>query len=346
MLQYTERYLNDLEDACVFLGKSTELVRKRILITGSGGLICSALVDVFMMLNNKYNYEIEVYAAGRVRERICERFKFWINNPRFHFLQYDALKPIDFEEVFDYIVHGASPANPSLYSSHPVETMMCNVVGINNILDLAKKNMHGRVIFISSSEVYGKKREAGAYREDEYCYLDFLNPRACYPSSKRAAETLCASYMKEYNVDYVIARPGHVYGPTMTDSDDRASSQFPREVKKGNNIVMKSSGNQLRSYCYVIDCATAIITILLKGISGEAYNISNSHSIVSIREMAEAFAREAGKEIIFDVPSSEEKQSYNLMDNSSLDSSKLEQLGWNGLFDLTRGVISTLDAIE
>ena len=158
--------------------------------------------------------------------------------------------------------------------------------------------------------------------------MDILNPRACYPSSKRAAETMCATYQEEYGVDFVVVRPGHIYGPTITESDSRASAQFTRLAVKGKDIVMKSAGTQLRSYTYTLDCASAIIAVLTCGGMGEAYNISNSNSIVTIREFAECMTEISGVKLIFEQSSNKEKRSYNLMDNSSLNSEKLESLGW------------------
>jgi len=150
---------------------------------------------------------------------------------------------------------------------------------------------------------------------------------------------------KEYNIDFVTVRPGHVYGPTMIDSDNRAASEFLREAKQGKNIVMKSAGLQLRSYCYVIDCTNAILAALLSGASGEAYNISNPDSIVTIRSFAENVAKEAGVKVIFEDATDVEKASYNLMNNSSLTSSKLENLGWKGLYGLQTGIKRTLESI-
>ena len=105
---------------------------------------------------------------------------------------------------------------------------------------------------------------------------------------------------------------------------------------------MKSAGLQLRSYCYTLDCASAILTVLIKGESGEAYNISNSQSVVTIRELAECMAKTAGVKVVFEQASDQELKSYNMMDNSSLNSEKLEVLGWKGCFNLKEGIESTL----
>ena len=144
----------------------------------------------------------------------------------------------------------------------------------------------------------------------------------------------------------MIVRLGHIYGPTATRQDTRASSQFFYDVLDGHNIVMKSAGTQLRSYVYVSDCVSAIVAVLLNGMPGSAYNISNPDSIVTIRELAEQIAKSAKCKVIFENPTDEEQQGYNLMDNSSLDSSALLNLGWKGCFSLEVGVEHTVSIVR
>lgn len=343
MLNYNE-FLKDLEKTEDFHFEEF-LVNKKILITGATGLICSALVDELIYLNHRYGLNLRVYAAGRNCQKFKQRFEHWKDDNALQFVRYNAMEPVTFDDTFEFIVHGASNADPRSYALQPVETMLSNFIGTMNLLGCLKENAQGRFLLISSSEVYGRNDSNKPYSETDYGYVDLSNPRACYPSSKRAAETLCAAYKKEYEVDYVIVRPGHVYGPTMTASDSRASSEFLRLAARGENIAMKSAGTQLRSYCYVVDCVSAIMTALLKGRSGEAYNISNPDSVVTIRDFAECVAREASVKVIFENATDAEKASYNLMDNSSLMSDKLERLGWRGKFDLTDGVEATLRAV-
>ena len=163
---------------------------------------------------------------------------------------------------------------------------------------------------------------------------------------KRAAETLCASFADEYGVSTVITRPGHIYGPTAAANDNRVSSAWPYDVARGQNIVMKSAGSQIRSYCYCLDCASAILTVLVKGEPQHAYNISNPDSIISIREMAEILAEKAGVELHKELPTEAEKKSFNPMTNSSLDSTALEALGWRGLFNAQRGFGHTIEILK
>jgi nucleoside-diphosphate-sugar epimerase len=341
-MKYSKTYSLDIEKTISAVPNIGRLKEKAILITGATGMIGSAIADTLLYLKTEKNFNIQIYLAGRNQEKIEKRFFKYQKEKDYIFVQFDAINISSFDIKIDYIIHAASNADPFSFNKEPVETILANINGLYSLLQTAKKQKSLRLLYISSSEVYGQKMTVQSYREDDYGFVDILNPRSCYPNSKRAAETLCVAYQKEYKVDTVIVRPGHIYGPTMTSSDSRASSQFPRDVIEGHNIVMKSLGTQLRSYCYVLDCVSAIITVLLNGNSGEAYNISNKNSIVSIREMAEAFAKAGNVILKIGKPSDEEKKGYNPMSNSSLDSTRLEKLGWKPLFDLMDGVKKTL----
>jgi nucleoside-diphosphate-sugar epimerase len=343
MVLYDKSYWEEVKDVISGISDITKLFGKSIIISGATGMICSAVAELLFWLNKESNANIRIVLAGRNRERMQQRFYCFKEGIDYSFLEYDATKDFVSKESYDYIIHGASPADPASFINYPVETMFANLIGLKSLLDIAKGNSNTRLLYISSSEVYGKKEENRPYHETDYGFVDILNPRACYPSSKRAAETMCAAYHEEYGVDYVVVRPGHIYGPSITETDSRASAQFTRKAKAGENIVLKSAGLQLRSYCYTLDCASAILTVLLKGECGEAYNISNPQSIVTIRELAECMAKTAGVKVVYEQASDYEKRSYNMMDNSSLDSSRLESLRWKGKYDLSKGVKATLD---
>lgn len=345
-MKYTDLYQEELHIICESIDL-TSMKGKSILITGCSGLIGSSVVDILIYANRYMETDIEIYLAALTREEIENRFAPFVNEPYLHYVHYNALKPVDFSFKADYVIHAASNAHPAAYAKEPVETLMANVNGIKELLDYARAVGSRRVLYISSSEVYGQKAHSEKpYCESDYGYVDILNPRACYPSGKRASETLCAAYTDEYQVDTVVVRPGHIYGPTMTPFDSRAASQFAREAAVGRNILMKSAGTQLRSYCYGADCASAILTVLLKGDSAEAYNISNPDSVISIRQLAQAYAEYAGCYVEFEAASDQEQQSFNMMDNSSLTSDKLEALGWKANFSLKEGVRRTIELLR
>jgi nucleoside-diphosphate-sugar epimerase len=146
----------------------------------------------------------------------------------------------------------------------------------------------------------------------------------------------------EYGVETVIVRPGHIYGPQCIASDNRAASEFARSAAAHRDIIMKSKGTQLRSYCYSLDCASAILTVLIVGVAGNAYNISNKNSVVTISDLAKECARAGQVELIYEEPSEHEKKSFNLMPTSALNAKKLEELGWKALFDLREGIERTV----
>ena len=344
MMRYCDLYWKDVKKTVQNIPDITQLFHKSICITGANGMICSAIADIILWLNCNKNAGIHLILAGRSNEKIKKRFLGFEKFYTFAFYDATQFNSICFQA--DYIIHGACNANPAKYVKEPVETMLANFMGLDCLLKSAVKNKSNRVVYISSSEVYGSKLKDQPYQESDYGYVDLLNPGSCYPSSKRASETLCSAYTSEYGLDTVVVRPGHIYGPTITDTDDRASAQFTRCAVEGKDIVIKSAGTQLRSYCYVLDCASAILTVLLSGESGQAYNISNPNSIVSIAQLAKAFAATVGKNVLFEQANAEEQKGYNKMMNSSLDSTKLEALGWKALFSLQEGTSKTIQILK
>ena len=295
-----------------------------ILITGATGLIGGCLVETLMM-NPKRDYK--VFASGRNDERAHKRFKDFACDSSFHFVKHDVMLPLESEVAFDYIIHAASNANPNFYATQPVEVMKANVNGVEHLMEYGLSHGMKRFLYVSSGEVYGEGD--GRFFTEEYSgYVNCATPRACYPSSKRAAETLCVSYAEEYGTDIVIARPCHVYGPYFTEHDNRVYAQFIRNVLRGEDIIMKSTGEQFRSWCYVVDCISALLYILMKGEGGEAYNIADAESNVSIRELADTIADIGARKVIVAVPDADEKRGFNVVTKSLFDTNKLESLGW------------------
>ncbi len=278
---------------------------------------------------------------------MSNRFGEYYERDYFSYVRYDASKNDNRIAVkADYIIHGASNASPKAIVAEPVETMLSNFNGLNYLLNYAKENGTKRLLYISSSEVYGQKSGGKPFNEDDYGYIDLLNPRNSYSVGKRAAETLCASYYAEYGVESVIVRPGHIYGPTASPNDDRISSAFAYAAARGEKLVMKSAGTQLRSYCHCLDCASAIIKVLMKGEPATAYNISNPDSVVTVRQMAEAIARAGNVELVTEAASEKEKQSFNPMDNSALEAERLRKLGWRGAIDIELRISNTINIIK
>lgn len=295
-----------------------------ILVTGATGLIGGCLVETLMM-NPQRDYQ--VYASGRNEERAKVRFKEYIDDEAFHFIRYDVLQPLESNVDFDYIIHAASNGSPNFFAKNPVEVMKSNINGVANLMDYGLTHGMKRMLYVSSGEVYGEG-DGRVFTEDYSGYVDCTKPRSCYPSSKRAAETLCVSYAEEYGADVVIARPCHTYGPHFTEQDNRVYAQFIRNVLRGEDIVMKSTGEQFRSWCYVVDCVSALLYVLLRGEKGHAYNIADSSSNISIRELAEMIAFIGRKKVVLNLFDANERKGYNVVTKSVFSINKIKRLGW------------------
>lgn len=340
-------WLEDLDRVLDVLPEIKELAGQSVLVTGAAGLVCSAVMDLMLRYNETHSVPIKVLAAGRSQEEMEARFGSFCTKPYFTFVPYDAARgDNDIAPSADYVIHGASNAYPAAIMKEPVETMLSNFTGLLQLLQYAKEWKSKRVLCISSSEVYGCREGNEPYKEDEYGWIDLLSPRSSYPMGKRAAETLCASYAAEYGVDVVIARPGNIYGPTATTLDTRVSSAWAYAAARSQDIIMKSDGSQLRSYCHCLDCASALLKVLLRGSNGRAYNIANPDTAITIRQMAQLLAQAGNVALLQEQAAVAEGAIFNPMRNSSLDSSSLEALGWKSCFDARTGFGHTVEILR
>lgn len=329
-------YDGDLRAACA--GLEDAYAGKRFLITGATGLIGSFLADALMAMDRG----VTVYAAGRSETGMRARFGDRLDDPRFHYVPYDATRPVDFDFDVDYVVHAACSAHPMAYATDPVGIMQANVIGAMQLLEYLRTQPGARMIFLSTGETYGENPDLpDGFRETDHGYINPMNPRSCYPESKRAAETLCACYAAQYGVHAQVARLCHVYGPTMTAANSRADAQFLRNALNGQDIVMKSTGAQVRSWCYAADAVNGILTLLQRGERGGATNVANRHSVHSIREYAQTLAEVGGVSLKFDLPPAVEQAGYSKITRAVLNPERLEALGWSAKYDLRTGLEHT-----
>ena len=317
---------------------------KAFLITGASGLIGSCLIDLLMIANEKGKTN-HVYALGRSAKKLESRFANHLSSNTFHVLEQDICSPINDNLYFDYIVHAASNADPINYAKYPAETMTTNMLGTMNVLEYTRHHPGCVAEFLSTFEVYGNTGKDD-YEESDVGILNFNEIRACYPESKRAAETLVRCYVKEYGLDVKIGRLSSIYGPTMAADDSKAHAQFMRNALEGKDIVLKSKGLQRRTYCYVLDAVTGILAVLFHGEKGEAYNISNEKSIVSIAELAQIIAEKCGRKVVYALPSELEMNGFSKPQNCILDNSKLKALGWHANYNIFEGVYECLSILE
>lgn len=319
---------------------------KTFLISGASGLIGSCLVDYLLLnarqLNNK------LYLITRNKNTIYDRFNGLLND-NVYIIEADlnVEQNIKIDDTIDYVIHAASNTHPSAYAIQPINTIMTNVIGLNNLLKISAKNKESKTLFLSSVEIYGDNDDYNhLFTENDLGYINCNTLRAGYPESKRLGEALCQAYIAEKNIDVRIARLCRVYGPTMKMSDSKAMSQFIKNALNGENIILKSEGNQFFSYLYVIDVINAIMTILTNGSCGEAYNVADENSNIRLKELAKIIADYANKSVLFETPNNVEKTGFSKANIAILDSKKLKEIGWTCNYKITVGIAETIEIMR
>lgn len=316
---------------------------KTVMISGATGMIGTFLIEVLFLRCKG----IKVIALGRNEDSAKLRFGQYWDQDNFKFIAHNINLPLHDVEHVDFIIHAASNTHPIAYSTDPVGTITTNVIGTYNLLEFAKTCKNPRFLFASSVEVYGENKGDVDYFNETYCgYINCNTLRAGYPESKRTGEALCQAYISSAGMDIVIARLARTYGPTMLSSDTKAISQFLKKGCNGENIVLKSEGNQLFSYNYVADSVSGLLTILLLGNSGEAYNIADKQSDITLKELAQMIADYAGTKVKFDLPDQKESRGYSTATKAIMNSDKLQALGWKANWTIKEGIWETLRCLS
>lgn len=325
---------------------SHRLRGKRFCISGAAGLIGSYLIDLLMAANELYGSGIEVWAWDKNESLLKSRFGCYttsLMHAELLNVNADALPDI----AADYVIHAASNTSPLDYGSKPVDTIKTNVFGTDRMIELSLR-CKARFLFCSSVEMYGLNQgDTDEFHEDYSGYVNANTVRAGYPTAKRLSEALCNAYRSENpDWEFCTARIGRIYGPTVIPGDAKAPSQFINNAVRGENIVLKSAGTQRFSYGYVGDCAMAMLFILLRGTAGEAYNIADPGSAVSLRDFAEAAAHSVGRRVVAGEFNEAERAGYSKVTKATMCMDKLLALGWSAAYSLDEGVARTVRCLK
>ena len=341
-------YIEDIKDVCKLDLMWEKLAGKSMLISGATGMIGSCLIDVIMQKNKEENLDCKIYALGRNIEKASLRFAYCFDNSNFKFISYDINKPFECGlNRVDYVLHLASNTHPIQYSTDPIGTIETNIMGTNNLLQFAVEHGTERFLFASSVEVYGENRgDVEKFDEKYFGYIDCNTLRAGYPESKRCGEALCQAYRKQYGLDIVIPRLSRIYGPTMLINDTKASSQFILKAAAGEDIVLKSAGDQFYSYTYVTDAVSGLLVVLLDGENGEAYNIADERSDITLKEFAQLAADVAKTKVVFDIPDVDEAFGYSKATVARLKAKKIRSLSWRANTNIKSGIEKTIEIVK
>ena len=324
-----------------------ELQNSTVLVTGATGLIGSALIHTLAAARVEFGIALNIIAHGRnmdkgealSKECEVEFISSEIREPAFveHIL--------GFIEKLDYVIHCTAITRSADIVSKPVDVVSTSVDGTRNILELARRLHCKSLVYLSSMEIYGQINSAEV-SEGDLGYLDLSNPRSSYPESKRLCEAMCVAYATQYDLPVKIARLAQTFGAGTSFDDSRVFAQFARSVVAGRNIVLHTEGKSKGNYCYTADTIRGLLTILLKGKSGEAYNIANPDASMSIREMAELVAGASHNNIVDVVtipPKNIRELGYAPETSYVLRADKLKALGWipkYGLLEMYQRMIA------
>lgn len=324
-----------------------EFTNTAVLVTGATGLIGSELVRVFVAANDTYSLNIKVLAHARSEEKAQEVLGELIDRDD---VQMIYAHGFDFEVNCQYIIHAACPTTSKFFVEHPVDTIDVSLEGTRKMLALATKNRVNGMVYLSSMEEYGIPCGTDTVMTEDKCgYIDHLSVRSCYPESKRMCECYCASFAAQYGTNVFIVRLAQTFGAGVPISDNRVFMQFARSVIHKKNIILHTLGKSMSNFCYVSDAVEGILTVLLKGSSGEAYNVCNDGETRSIANIAELVAEKiAGGtiQVVYDIPESSLKYGYAPDVTMQLCSDKLKALGWTPMISMQEAYERLIEYIK
>ena len=306
-------------------------MNKKILITGGAGFLGRHLCK--KLLENNKVICIDNLLTGRKKN-----IKEFTNLPNYTFVKHDVKNKITFK--CDQIFHFASPASPIHYQKNPIDTLLTNVLGTHNMLNLALKN-DCEFILASTSEIYGDPK-ISPQKEDYYGNVNPIGPRACYDEGKRCAETLFWDYKRQHNVNVKVVRIFNTYGPRMQKNDGRVVSNFIVQALTNKNITVYGDGKQTRSFCYVDDLVEGILLAMEKKNFPGPVNLGNPIEI-SIMQLAKEITEMIGsksKIINKELPVDDPKQRCPDIELAK------QKLGWNPKFKREDGLKKTIDYFE
>lgn len=309
-----------------------------VLVTGATGLVGSACVRALLERNRSFGADMRVLALVRDAEKAAQVLAGYGPEDGL-LLVVGAVETVACADCpADYIIHAACPTASAFFMEHPVETANAIVGGTVNMLNIAREVGAKSFVYVSSMEVYGDgNAEAGLGNLlDEHAvgFCDPLSVRSCYPEGKRMAEQYCVAYASEYGVPAKVARLAQTFGPGIPRDDKRIFALIARNALVGEDVVLKTTGASTRMYVYTADAVRALLTVLLRGKDGAAYNVANPSTYSSVRAMAETVAEACARTPMKVRVEVDPAAPYPPEHHLPLDVSALTALGWKPKVDL------------
>ncbi|MDR1397705.1 MAG: NAD-dependent epimerase/dehydratase family protein [Desulfarculales bacterium] len=317
------------------------LQNKTVLISGAGGYVPAYFVHAFIRRNDLFGAQIKTIALCRDETLARARFSAYLGRSDFALHIQDVCEPINISEPVDFFIHAASPAGVRARGENPVNTFAANVLGGRNMLELSRRNETAGFLFLSSVDVYGTAPWQERRQETDYGAIDGLNMHNVYAIAKKAAETLCLTYYQQYKIPVLIARAAQILGPGIALSDGRLHIDFISQLKQKNLITLKSDGQARRSFLYISDALSGLLTVMLLGSPGQVYNVADENGESRVADLAALACsllpqRRAKVEFALEFKNSPEVK-FALPD-VTVSSGKLRRLGWKPRWGLADGL--------
>jgi len=305
----------------------------RILVTGAAGFLGSHFAEKYLDAGHEILALDNFYTGKR------DNISHLQANPRFEVLRHDITQPLIVE--VDAIANFACPASPIQYQRYPVQTIKTSVVGMTNMLGLAKR-LKVKILQASTSEVYGDPT-ISPQSEDYWGNVNPIGIRACYDEGKRVAETLMFDYNRQYGVEIKVARIFNTYGPRMTIDDGRVVTNFVAQALRGEPLTIYGDGSQTRSFCYVDDLIKGLSALFdsPKDVIGPV-NVGNpkEFTILQLAEIVKRLTNSNSEIVSKPLPQDDPKQRKPDITKAK------EVLGWSPEVALEDGLIKTIEYLR
>jgi len=273
----------------------------KILLTGAAGFLGSHLSK--KLIDNNH----EVVGLDDLSTGLVKNIELLLNHPKYSFIEHDVRIP--FKVKVDAILNFACPASPVNYQKDPVRTIETSILGIINLLHLANET-GAKIIQASTSEVYGDPLQS-PQKETYWGNVNPIGKRSCYDEGKRAAETLCFDYIRQYNLDARVIRIFNTYGPNMATRDGRVVSNFIVQAINGEPISVYGEGEQTRSFCYVSDLVEGVYRVLMLDKNPQSpINLGNPNEfkVIELANIIKELTRSNSEIINYSLPDDDPKQ--------------------------------------
>lgn len=326
------------------------LCGQTVLVTGAGGFLAAYIVQTLLHLNDHNGANIQLRLLVRNTATVADRLGAVVQRPDVLLIEQDVCEPVPVDLRADVVIHAAGRASPIHYANDPIGTMLPNIIGTQLLLDRAAAWGSKHFLYFSTSEVYGRlTSDKIPTSEETFGELDPTNPRSCYAEAKRTGEAQCVAWFRQKNVPAVIVRPFHTYGPGLRRDDGRVFADFVADVVANRPITLRSDGNATRAFCYLADAVIGFFTVLFHGQSGQAYNVGDPRSEVSIRDLADLLVRtfpDRPLSIRFENRPDSDQYMPSEVHRSCPDIRRIKALGWEPTTRLIEGFKRTIRSCE